>query len=307
MTPQLHVAPEVGAALRDRRAVVALESSVFAQGLPDPANREAARRMTEVIRAAKAIPAITGVVRGTPVVGLNDDDLERFLRRDGVRKVSARDLALAVSLRCDGATTVAGSIALAHAAGIEVFATGGLGGVHMRLDATSSASDESADLVELSRTPLIIVCAGPKSILDLDATMERLETLGVAVLGFRTDELPGFLSSGTGIPLTWHVEDVAGVVAAWRAQRALGREQSLVVVQRPPEGQALPSAAVQRAVRDALEQARMAGVHGSAVTPWLLEAVEHATGGASLAANVALLEHNAALAARIAVELVRGD
>ena len=303
MTPRPVVAPEVAAALESGAPVVALESSVFAQGLPQPANREAARRMTAAVRAAGATPAITAVVRGVPTIGLADPDLERFLGRDGVRKVSARDLPLAVAAGCDGATTVAASVALARAAGIHVFATGGLGGVHRQLDASSAVRDESADLVELARTPIIVVCAGMKSILDLEATMERLETLGVSVLGYRTDELPGFLASGTGIPLGWRVNDATRVAAAWSAQLALGRESALVVVQQPPAEHALPSDDVERAVRRALSSAHDSGVRGAAVTPWLLARVEHETGGASLAANVALLERNAALAGEIAVAL----
>jgi pseudouridine-5'-phosphate glycosidase len=301
----LRISPEIAAALNADGAVVGLESSVLAQGLPEPTNRDAERRMTAAVRAADAVPAIIGVARGVPVVGLGGDDLERFLRRDGVRKVTARDLALAIASGSDGATTVAGSLALAHVAGIVVFATGGLGGVHARLDLTSAVRDESADLVELSRTPMVVVCSGMKSILDLDATMERLETLGVAIVGYRTAELPGFLTAGTGISLSWCVDDVAQIAAAWRAQRALGRAQSLVVVQRPPAAQALSRGTVEDAVHRSLEAAQQVGVRGSAVTPWLLAEVERATGGASLVANLALLERNAALAGEIAVELAR--
>lgn len=309
MTTPVRVLPAVAAAQRDGRPVVALESSVFAQGLPQPDNRHAAQRMLAAVRARGAEPAITAVARGTPVVGLDGDDLERFLARDGVRKVSARDIAPAAASRADGATTVAGSLALAHAVHIVVLATGGIGGVHRSMPSASAAAaesvrDESADLAELARTPMLVVCAGAKTILDLPATMERLESLGVAVVGYRVDELPGFLTSGTGISLSWRFESAAEVAAAWRMQRALGRTQSMVLVQPPPSP--LPRAMVDDAVHRALEAAARLGIAGTALTPWLLERLEQETGGASLATNVALLESNAALAAEVAQEVARG-
>ena len=307
MTTPVRVSPAVAAALRDGRPVVALESSVFAQGLPQPDNRHAAQRMLAAVRARGAEPAITAVARGTPVVGLDGDDLERFLARDGVRKVSARDIAPAAAARADGATTVAGSLALAHAAHIVVLATGGIGGVHRSIPSASAAEavrDESADLAELARTPMLVVCAGAKTILDLPATMERLESLGVAVVGYRVDELPGFLTSGTGISLSWRFENAAEVAAAWRMQHALGRTQAMVLVQPPPSP--LPRAMVDDAVNRALEAAARAGIAGTALTPWLLARLEQETGGASLATNVALLESNAALAAEVAHEVARG-
>ncbi len=309
MTPPLRVSPNVAAALRDGRAVVALESSVFAQGLPQPENREAARRMLAAVRSRGAEPAITGVARGVPTVGLDDGDLERFLARDGVRKMSARDVALVAAAHADGATTVAASLALAHAAGIAVLATGGIGGVHRVApgspQAGSSVRDESADLIELAHTPMIVVCAGAKTILDLPATMERLESLGVAVVGYHTDELPGFLTRGTGVSLAWRLDSAAEIAAAWRMQGSLGRTQSLVVVQPPPSESALIRDVVDGAVNRALDAAALANVHGAALTPWLLSQMEQETGGASLVANVALLESNAALAAEIAMEVAK--
>jgi pseudouridine-5'-phosphate glycosidase len=308
VTSPVRVSPNVAAALGSGRPVVALESSVFAQGLPQPSNRDAARRMVAAVRARGAEPAITGVARGVPTVGLADDDLERFLARDGVRKVSARDLALVAVTGADGATTVAASIALAHAAGIAVFATGGIGGVHHTAPGSTGADavrDESADLVELARTPMIVVCAGAKTILDLPATMERLESLGIAVLGYRTEDLPGFLTRGTGISLAWRLDSAAEIAAAWRMQQSLGRTQALVVVQAPPAESALPREMVDAAVNRALDAAARADVHGAAMTPWLLSKVEEETDGASLAANVALLESNAALAAEIAAEIAK--
>lgn len=302
MRDGVRVAPEVRDALRAGRAIVALESSVLAQGLPVPANGDAARRMTGAVRSLGGVPAITAVVRGIPAVGITDDELERFLRREGVGKVSARDLPLAMARGEDGATTVAASLALAAAAGIPVFATGGIGGVH-RETHPSAVRDESADLEELARAPMVVVCAGAKSILDLEGTAERLETLGVPVLGYRTSELPGFFTAHTGIPLASRVESPAEVAAVWRAQRALGRPQAVVVMQPPPPEHALEREVVERAVEEALRRARNAGVRGSAVTPYLLAEVERVTEGSSLGANLALLERNATLAAEVAREL----
>lgn len=290
------------AAQRHDHAVVALESSVLAQGLPVPANRDAERRMCGAVRAHHAVPAVLAVDQGVPTVGLDGDALERFLRRDGVRKVSSRDLGWAMAQRLDGATTVAASLALCVAAGIEVFATGGIGGVHRE-----PAFDESADLLELSRSPVIVVCAGAKSILNLPATLERLDSYGVAVIGFGTDEFPGFFTRQTGLPVTARADDVMEIARAFRAHRALGLRGALLVVQPPPAATALDSALVATAVERALGEARAANVSGAAVTPFLLAAVERATGGASLAANLALLEANAALAAQIAVALRETD
>ena len=240
-------------------------------------------------------PAITAVVRGTPTVGLEPEELERFLRRDGVRKVSARDLPFAMATKADGATTVAATLAIASRAGIEVFATGGIGGVHR-----DAPFDESADLAELARTPMIVVCAGAKSILDLPATWERLETLGIPVVGYRTDQLPGFFSAETGIALDARVEQASEIAEIYRAHRALGRQQSLLVVQAPPAAFALDRWRVETAVRDAQAEATANDVHGARVTPFLLAAVTRLTGGSSLDANLALLEQNAGLAAEVA-------
>jgi pseudouridine-5'-phosphate glycosidase len=289
---------DIAAALRGGDPLVALESSVLAQGLPIPANRGAARAMLDAVRAQGATPAITAVVRGVPTLGLEPDELERFLRRDGVRKVSARDLPAAMVAGADGATTVAASLALARLAGIDVFATGGIGGVHRE-----PAFDESADLPELARTPIVVVCTGAKSILDLPATVERLETLGIPIVGYRTSELPGFFTVGTGIALTSRADSAAELADMFRAHLALARPTAMLVVQPPPADVALSQQVVDVAVTHALTRARDEGVRGAAVTPYLLAEVERATGGRSLAANLALLEANAALAGRIAAEL----
>ena len=297
----LRVFPPVADALAWGRPVVALESSVLAQGLPIPSNREALDRMTGAVARAGALAAVTGVVNGTCTLGLDQEEIERFLQRDGVRKVSARDLPVAIAQHADGATTVAASLSIASAAGAVVFATGGIGGVHR-----DAPFDESADLAELAQSPMVVVCAGAKSILDLSATLERLETMGVTVVGYRTNELPGFFSRTTGLRLPARVESAAEIAAVHRAARLLGRRQAVLVVQPPPDDVALDAREVDGAVERALEEAKAAGIRGAAVTPFLLAAVERATGGRSLQANLGLLEENAFLAGAVAVCLADG-
>ena len=295
---RVRVLRPVAAALEAGDPVVALESSVLAQGLPIPSNREAAERMTRAVERGGAVSAITAVVRGEATLGLEASELERFLARDGVQKVSARDLGVAMAQGRDGATTVAASLCIAVAIGLDVFATGGIGGVHRH-----APYDESGDLVELARTPMIVVCAGVKSILDLPATLERLETLGVAVIGYRTDELPGFFTRETGLKLAARANSPGEIVAIHLAARSLGRRQATLVVQPPPADVALPHDLVESAVVEALADAHRAGVRGAATTPFLLGAVLRATSGRSLLANLGLLEENAFLAAQIAVAL----
>lgn len=294
----LRISAPVADAIASGRPVVALESSVLAQGLPIPSNRLAASRMNAAVEQAGAIPAVTAVVRGLPTVGLERDDLERFLARDGVRKVSARDLAVACVQKADGATTVAASLCIAGAAGLDVFATGGIGGVHR-----DAPYDESGDLAELARTPMIVVCAGAKSILDVAATLERLESLGVTVVGYRTDEMPGFFTTSTGLRLNARAETAGEIARIHRASRELGRQQATLVVQPPPAELAMPADLVDQAVVTALEAARRSGISGAAVTPFLLAAVERATDGRSLDTNLGLLEANARLAGEVAREM----
>ncbi len=292
----LRVLPDIAAALKAGTPVVALETSVLSQGLPIPHNADAARQMTHAVTGHGAVPALTAVAAGVATLGLTPDELSRFLARDGVRKVSARDLAACIVQGADGATTVAASLALAHAGGIEVFATGGIGGVHR-----GAPFDESADLYALSTMPVIVVCAGAKSILDLPATLERLESLGVPVIGYRTDELPGFFTVGTGLRVPQRAESAEEIARIARAHWALGQRSAVLVVQPPPAHAALDQARVDAAVRDAVGDAAASGISGAALTPFLLGAVLAATDGASLPANLALLEANAALAAQIAV------
>ena len=288
----------VSAALTRGGPVVALESSVLAQGLLPPFNREAATRMMQAVERAGATPVVTAIVQGQPCYGLEADALERFLRRDGVRKVSARDLGVAMASGVDGATTVAATLAMCSLGGIEVFATGGIGGVHR-----DAPFDESADLVELARTPVIVVCAGAKSILDLPATLERLETLGVPVVGYGTDELPGFFTATTGLALSARLDTPDAIARAWRAHRQLGRTSAMLVVQPLPAADAVPADVVEAATAAAVAAAHAAGVRGAAVTPFLLADIQQRTNGRSVQANLALLEANAWLAGQIAVAL----
>jgi pseudouridylate synthase len=294
----LRVLPPIADALAAGHPVVALESSVLAQGLPIPDNSQAAIRMLGGVRRAGATPAVTAVVRGQCTLGLTEEELERFLDRRGIRKVAARDLAVAMVQEANGATTVSASLCIAGATSVQVFATGGIGGVHR-----NAPFDESSDLIELSRTPMVVVCAGAKSILDLPATLERLETLGVTVVGYRTDELPGFFTRTTGLRVSARAESAREIAQIYRASRALGRRQAVLVVQPPPEAVALPQTLVDRAVGHALEQAATSAIHGAALTPFLLAAVLQATEGRSLWANLGLLEENASLAGAIAVAL----
>jgi pseudouridine-5'-phosphate glycosidase len=298
----LRVLSPVADALAWGRPVVALESSVLAQGLPIPANREAAERMTSAAARAGALAAVTAVVQGVCTLGLVVEELERFLGRDGIRKVSARDLPVAVAQRADGATTVAASLSIASAAGASVFATGGIGGIHR-----DAPFDESADLDELARTPMVVVCAGAKAILDLPATLERLETHGVTVGGYGTDEMPGYITRTSGLRGPARAESAREIADIHHAARALGRLQATLVVQPPPTDLALDRETEDRAVARALDEARAGDIRGAAVTPFLLAAVERETGGRSLAANLALLEENAFLAGAIAAELARDD
>ena len=298
--PDIRVLPHIRRALEAGTPVVALESSVFAQGLPVPANADAAKRMVAAVESRGAIAAITAVVCGEVTLGLTAPELERFLRSEGIRKISSRDLGVAVAQNADGATTVAASIAIAALGGARVFATGGIGGVHR---GGSGVRDESADLDELARTPMVVVCAGAKTILDLPATWERLDTLGIPVVGVGTDEFPGFFTAHTGIPLGVAVSGAADVARIASAHFALGRTQSVLVVQPPPANVALGAAVVARAVEVAMSRAVRDGVRGGAVTPYLLTEVAKETGGKSLATNLALLESNAALAADIARHL----
>lgn len=290
---------EVAQALRDGRAVVALESTIVSHGLPRPDNLRVAREIEQAVRDGGAVPATIGMIGGRLVVGLDDAELTRLATVDGVTKLSVRDLAVAAATGADGATTVAATSAVATAAGIGVFATGGLGGVHRE---AAQTFDESADLTTLARTPIAVVCAGVKSILDVGATLERLETLGVGVLGYRTRRFPGFFVTDGGFDLDWSVESpeqIAAVLAA-RAQQGV-HSGGLIVANPLPEAEQLDRDLHDRTLTEGLRRLAREGVTGKAVTPFLLAHFHSATEGASLAVNVRIILRNADLAARIAV------
>ncbi|HEX6184281.1 MAG TPA: pseudouridine-5'-phosphate glycosidase [Pyrinomonadaceae bacterium] len=289
---------EVRAALAEGRAVVALESTVISHGLPRPQNLETARRLEQAVREGGAVPATVAVLGGRLRVGLDAAQLARLAEADGVRKVSRRDLPLAVARGEDGATTVAGTLWIASRAGVKVFATGGIGGVHR-----GQLPDVSADLPELARTPMTVVCSGAKSVLDLPATREWLETHGVPVVGYGCDEMPAFYTRRSGLATDVRAdtaEEVAGVV---RARDQLGLEAALVVTVPVPEGFEVDEAVMEESLSEALTVAASRGVTGRELTPFLLAHMSWRSGGATLRANLALLENNARVAADIAVAL----
>jgi pseudouridine-5'-phosphate glycosidase len=293
------VHPEVSGALRAGRGVVALESTLIAHGLPRPENLRVAREAEAAVRDAGAVPATIAVVGGEVRVGLDDAALEVVALAEGVIKAGVRDLAPAVAQGVDAATTVASTAHLAARAGIAVFATGGLGGVHR---GARESWDESADLTTLARTRTALVCAGVKSILDVGATLERLETLNVTVVGYRTDAFPAFYLSDSGHPVGWRVESPADVAAVMRARDALGLERRAVVVANPlPAAEQLDPALHDRVLREGLAAVAAQGVRGRDVTPFLLDHFHRETGGASLEVNVRLVLRNARLAGEIAV------
>ncbi|MCL7972775.1 MAG: pseudouridine-5'-phosphate glycosidase [marine benthic group bacterium] len=301
MDRYLDVRVEVAAALATGRPVVALETTVFAHGLPHPSNLEAARAMEKAVREEGAVPATIGLLRGRAVVGLTPDEIEELAVGLHVAKVSVRDIAPLIASRMPGATTVAGTAALARAASISVVATGGIGGVHRGGEASL---DVSADLQELAEAAIAVVCAGAKSVLDLERTLETLETLGVPVIGFGTDEFPAFYSADSGLPLEHRADTPREVATVLEVQRALKRRQGVLVVQPPPPEAAIPLAEVEKWVATALEEAARSGTSGKRLTPYLLDSVKRSSGGRSLATNLALLESNARLAARVARELL---
>lgn len=299
----LRVGDEVAAALADGRAVVALESTLLAHGLPPGDNRRVADELEQLVRATGAVPATVAVLDGAIRVGLSAAQLDRVCGAPPLVKLSVRDVGPALAAGVDGATTVASTAALAARVGIAVFATGGLGGVHR---GAAQTFDVSADLGVLARTPIVVVCAGVKSILDVPATLEYLETLSVPVVGYRTDRFPGFYLADTGLPLPWRADDPAQVAAIVRARRATGLHDAAVVLANPlPVDRQLDPELHDRTLADGLALLDAEGVTGKDVTPRLLEYFHAATHGASLRANVDLVTANAQLAARVAVELAR--
>ena len=295
MRELLNLSPDVAAAMRDGRAVVALESTVIAHGLPRPQNLQTAHRLQEVVREAGAIPATIAIIDGKLSVGLNDDQINVLANNSDIRKISTRDISIAAAQGLNGATTVASTTWIAHRAGIKVFATGGIGGVHR-----GALPDISADLPELARTPIIVVCSGAKIVLDLAATREWLETHAVTVVGYQCDELPAFYSRKSGLPIDARVDSAEDVARIYRAHRDLGLESALLVVVPVPAEFEVPAEELQIVLTTALEDAEWKGIAGPALTPFLLSQMAERSGGSTLRANVALLENNARVAAEIA-------
>ena len=297
-----------------RTPTLALESTVIAHGLPYPQNVETALRVEEIVREQGATPATIGIIHGEIIAGLNRAQIKHLATATGVRKVSRRDLPVVVAYKLDGATTVATTAWAAHRAGIQVFATGGIGGVHrvqcangMESGAVSGAAflatDISADLPELAETPVLVVCSGAKAILDLSATLEWLETHGVPVVGYGTDHFPAFYNRDSGLAVDVRADTPEEVAALFRAQRELGLPGGMLVTVPVPAEAELPADQMEAAIAQALGEAEAAGVKGKALTPFLLARISELTGEASLRANLALLENNARVGAQIAVAL----
>jgi pseudouridine-5'-phosphate glycosidase len=294
----LILAPEISQALAEKRAVVALESTVITHGLPYPQNRKLAEDMEAQIRAGGGVPATVALLDGKVFVGVDGEQLERLAQAQQMHKISRREFGPALALGWSGGTTVAGTMIAAQAAGIRVFATGGIGGVHR-----SPAYDISADLPELAQTQVLVVCAGAKSILNLDATLEYLETHAVPVVGYQTDEFPAFFSRGSGLKVSVRADSAQQAAAIAQAHWSLRGAGGVLVANPPPEATAMRHEDIDAAIQEAVQEAEAQGIRGQAVTPFLLGKVNQLTGGASLEANLALLLNNARVAVEIAKHL----
>jgi pseudouridylate synthase len=297
------IAPEIAAAKAERKAIVALESTIITHGMPYPRNVETARMVEDAVRGAGAVPATIAVVDGRFRVGLADSEIDKLGQLSGgVVKASRRDLAPVVARRGSAGTTVAATMFIAELAGIEIFATGGIGGVHRGAEETF---DISADLVELSRTRVAVVCAGAKSILDIEKTLEFLETQGVAIVGYRCDEFPAFYARSSGFRLDHRCDGLRDLARMIRLQRDIG-PGGLLIANPVPEDKAMEQGLVEERIAEAVAEAREQGVGKKEATPFLLKRVVELTGGQSLEANIALIRNNAILAAQTAVELAKG-
>jgi pseudouridine-5'-phosphate glycosidase len=294
----LRLSPEIESALAANQPVVALESTVIAHGLPRPQNLETAQRLEQIVRDEGAIPATIAVLDGKLCVGLDQDQMEYIATGDDIKKLSTRDLAIAVARGWNGATTVASTMWIARRAGVKVFATGGIGGVHR-----GSLPDVSADLPEIARTPMIVVCSGAKIVLDLPATREWLETHSITVAGYGCDEMPAFCSRKSGLPVDVRCDSPEEVTQLFRTQRELGVESALLVTAPVPVAAEVREEALKKILDQSLADAEKAKVSGREVTPFLLARMAHLSEGATLRANIALLENNARIAARIAASL----
>jgi pseudouridine-5'-phosphate glycosidase len=294
----LHIAPEVASAIAANQPVVALESTVIAHGLPRPLNLETARRLEAIVREGGATPATIAILDGRLCTGLSDEQISLLAENSDVKKISSRDIALAVARQWTGATTVASTIWIARKAGIKVFATGGIGGVHR-----GALPDVSADLPELARSPIVVVCSGAKIVLDLPATREWLETYGVTVVGYRCDELPAFYSRKSGLLVDARVDSPDEVAEIFRTQQRLGISRALLVTAPVPEEFELPSEQLKFVLDNVLADAARKNIGGRELTPFLLSQMAQLSRGDTLRANVALLENNARIAAQIAAAI----
>ncbi len=303
MNKYLDIAPEVQEALAAGKPVVALESTIISHGMPYPKNVETALLVEQTIRDNGAVPATIAVIGGRLKAGLSKEEIE-YLGKTGraVAKASRRDLPALVARGADGATTVTTTMMIAYMAGIKIFATGGIGGVHRGAEVTM---DISADLEELAQTPVMVVCAGAKSILDLGLTLEYLETKGVPVIGYGTDELPAFYTRQSGFGVDYRVDSPEELAAMFAAQRELGYKGGMLVTNPIPEEYSMDKAVIDAAIEEALAQCQAQGVHGKETTPFLLAKVVELTGGDSLESNIKLVLNNARLAARTAAELAK--
>jgi pseudouridine-5'-phosphate glycosidase len=300
--PMLALSAEVRAALEEGRAVVALESTIISHGMPYPKNVQTAREVEQIIREAGAVPATIAVLDGVPRIGLDDEQLDLLGSAGDVRKVSIRDLPYVIARGLHGATTVASTMRLAALAGIKVFVTGGLGGVHRGGEASL---DVSADLTELSLTDVAVVSAGVKSLLDIGRTLEVLETLGVPVISVGSDEFPSFYSRSSGFAAPLRLDDVADIAAAMRAKWDLGLAGGIVVANPIPSAEEIPQDQIGALIEQALGEAEQRGITGAAITPYLLGRIVELSGGESLRANIALVKHNAAVGAQLALAYAR--
>ena len=299
----LDVNPEVAEAVRAGKPVVALESTIISHGMPYPQNVETALNVERIIRENGAVPATIAIIGGRLKAGLTPEEIEYFGKKGtAIAKASRRDLAVLCAKGEDGATTVTTTMIIAHMAGIQVFATGGIGGVHRGAETTM---DISADLEELAQTPVMVVCAGAKSILDLGLTLEYLETKGVPVIGYGTEELPAFYTRKSGFGVDYRVDSPEELAALFAAQRDLGYKGGMLVTNPIPEEYAMPKDVIDAAIEQALRECKEQGVHGKETTPFLLARVVELTGGDSLESNIQLVLNNARVAARTAAVLAK--
>ena len=298
----LSVTPEIQEAIDAGKPVVALESTILSHGMPYPQNVEFAHKVEEIVRAEGAVPATTAIMGGKLKVGLNAEELLVMCKAEGVGKVSRRDVAVYLATGMTGATTVATTMIIASMAGIRFFATGGIGGVHRGAETTM---DISADLEELAHTPVMVVCAGAKSILDLGLTLEYLETHGVPVIGYQTEELPAFYTRKSGFKVDYRLDTPKQLAEAFHVKRELGLEGGMLVTNPIPEQYSMDADVINKAINEAVEEAKAQGIHGKATTPFLLAKIKDITGGSSLDANIQLVYNNAKLATATACELAK--